>query len=119
MRAAKYALLALAGAALLVVAFANHDPVTLRLLPEEAAPLTGFDATLTLPLFLVILAAVVIGLVAGYAFEWLRAHKHRAEAARNRREVERLAEENRHLKQAEPPVEDDVLALLRDQTDAG
>ena len=108
MRTVKYALLAIVGAALLFVGFANRDPVTLRLLPEETAP----GPTLTLPLFLVVLGAVVAGLILGYAFEWLREHKHRAEAALKRREAERLAEENRRLKKPEKREEDDILALL-------
>lgn len=112
-RALRLIFLALVGIVLLTVALANRGPVTLRLLPEEMAGFFGLGWTIELPLFLVIFAGVVAGLLIGFVWEWLREGKFRAEAARRRGEVARLEREVTALKgRAGTPPEDDVLALI-------
>ena len=69
---------------------------------------------ITLPLFIVILAGLVIGLLIGFVWEWLREHKHRAEATRQRREKERLKQEVSRDRTRRAGQGDDVLALLED-----
>lgn len=113
MRYIRYAFLAALAACLVTVALANSAPVALNLLPEAVALLVGINATITLPLFLVIFAAIVVGLLIGFVWEWLREHKHRAEAARERRSRERLEREVRKVK-TEAQGGDEVLALLED-----
>ena len=44
-------------------------------------------------LFLVIFAGIVAGLLIGFVWEWLREHRFRSTAARERRERERLERE--------------------------
>ena len=103
-------LLGLLAFALLVLALANREAVTLRLLPETLADYLGVGGSLTLPLFLVMFLAIAIGLLVGYVLEWLREHKHRAAAARERARRERLEQE---LAKSRPTDEgDDVLALV-------
>jgi uncharacterized integral membrane protein len=74
--------------AILVIAFAvaNRHGVTVSLdpLPVE---LVG------LPLFSVIFAGIVLGVLLGGFAAWLRARRWRREAQRQRREAERLARE--------------------------
>lgn len=71
--------------ALVVLGLANRELVTLHLLPEGLADLAGPFAPLEVPLFLVIAAAVVAGIVVGLVWEWLRHHAVRAELRRHRR----------------------------------
>ena len=112
MRFLRYLFLALLAICLLIVALANREPVTVNLLPDEIAAFAGFDPSLTLPLFLVIFGGIVAGVVIGFVWEWFREHKHRAEAATERREREKLEREVNRLKPASERQQDDVLALL-------
>jgi len=95
---------------LIVLALANRDPVTLNLLPE------GLDRVMPLsvqvPLFVVGLAGIVVGMLLGYIFEWLREHKHRRRAAQKTREAQRLNYEMDRLRKTTGKHDDDVLTLL-------
>lgn len=95
-------------AALVVLGLANREVVTLHLLPEGLSGLTGPVEPLQVPLFLVIAAAVVIGMVVGLVWEWLRHHAIRSELRRHRRAAGRN-------NGAQAPG-NDVLALLDDST---
>jgi len=106
MRHVKYAFLAIVAACLITVSLANREIVALRLLPREIAELTGLDAGIELPLFLVIFAGIVAGLAIGFVWEWMREHRYRHETARAKRELSRLRARERK------DSEDDVLALL-------
>ena len=119
MRYIRYAILAVIAACLVTVALANRAPVTLNLLPAEMGALLGIEHSATLPLFLVISGAMVVGVLLGFVWEWLREHKHRAEAAAQRREKERLAREVGRIKSENPGADDDVLALLEENRKAG
>jgi lipopolysaccharide assembly protein A len=106
-------LLGLLGLSLLTVALANRAPVTLRLLPDDLAALTGLSWAMDLPLFLVIFAGIILGVLIGFVWEWFREHSHRATAGQKSREVARLERELAVLKDATSvPPKDDVLALL-------
>jgi putative membrane protein len=106
-------LLALLGLSLLTVALANRAPVAVRLLPEDLAALTGLTWAMELPLFLVIFAGIIAGVLIGFVWEWFREHGHRATASRKSREVAKLERELAVLKDATSvPPKDEVLALL-------
>jgi uncharacterized integral membrane protein len=60
-RAIKYLFLIAVAIALVVLAMANRDLVTLTLLPQELALWSGVDLTIDLPLFVVILGGVATG----------------------------------------------------------
>ena len=116
MRYIRYAIWAVIAVLLVTLALANRGPVTLRLLPEDIAATLGYPEALnaiTLPLFGVILAGIVTGVLLGFVAEWLREHKFRAEARRNRRKADQLAGELNKVK-VEKADGDDVLALLDD-----
>jgi putative membrane protein len=105
--------LGLVGLSLLTVALANRTPVSLRLLPEDLAALTGLTWAMELPLFLVIFGGIVVGVLIGFVWEWFREHGHRATASQKAREVTRLERELAVLKDSTSvPPKDDVLALL-------
>jgi putative membrane protein len=110
MRTLKLVLLGLILVALVVLALANREPVSLELLPAGMARV--MQVSVELPLFIVILISVVVGIVIGYLFEWLREHKHRRRAAEKAREAARLSGEVERLRRRTGKPEDDVLALI-------
>lgn len=97
---------------LVVVGLANRGLVTVRLLPAEMGQVLGMNRAVDLPLFLIIFLAIAVGLLIGFAWEWLREHKHRAEARAKGREVHKLAREVERLKDEKHEGRDEVLALL-------
>ncbi len=111
MRTIKLILLAIILAAIVVLGVANLDEVTLNLLPQGLAYLVP-GASIQLPLFVVILAAVLTGLVLGYLFEYLREYKHRKRANLKQREASNLNSEVNQLRKETQRPKDDVLALL-------
>lgn len=119
MRYLKYGIILLLGLGVLTLALANRDPVMLQVLPADMAEFLGVNYSIELPLFLVILGGVVIGLVIGFIWEWVREYRHRAEAARARREAERLEDEldRTRAKAAADPASDDeqLLAMIEDR----
>lgn len=110
MRALKYLILAVILVVLVVVALANRELVTLNLLPAGMARV--MPLSVQVPLFVVGLAGVVVGMLIGYIFEWLREHKHRRRAAEKAREAQRLSSEMDRLRKTTGKHEDDVLTLL-------
>ncbi len=112
MRYIRYAFLAALGIVLISIALANRGLVTLKLLPEALANLIGLNQSITLPLFLVIFAGIVAGLLIGFFWEWLREHKYRAEKARTERELQRTKRDLRRVKGKRSEGKDEVLALL-------
>jgi len=114
LRLLKYAFLVAVALALVLVATANRDPVTLALIPGELSAWIGVRYAIDLPLFLVVLGGVVVGLLVGFVWEWLREHRHRAEARTQRRAVQRLEREVKSIKDRGNADEDDILALVED-----
>ena len=110
MRIVKYVLLGLLLAVIVVLAVANRGPVTLNLLPQGLDRV--YPLSVQLPLFAVILTAVVVGMVIGYLVEWLREHKHRRRAALKTQEAARLNRQVAQLRKETGRPEDDVLALI-------
>ena len=111
-RTFRYVLIGLLGIALLTVALANRAPVSVRLLPDDMAAFLGLSMAADLPLFLVIFAGIVAGLLIGFVWEWLREAKHRTAASTKSREVMRLEHELAALRGATAGPQDDILALL-------
>ncbi len=110
MRTLKLLILGVILVALVVLALANRDPVTLHLLPDGLARV--MPVSVELPLFVVSLFSVVVGMVLGYLVEWLREHKHRRRASQKAREAERLNREVDRLRKGSGKADDEVLALL-------
>lgn len=111
-RVLRYVFLAILTIALLLVASANRAVVTLHLLPADLAALFRIDWQLDVPVFLVLFFGIVIGLLVGFTWEWLREHKHRRVASTKTREVSKLERELAALKDQTSLPGDDVLALL-------
>ena len=112
MRHIRFAFLAILAVCLIAVALANRDTVILRLLPADLAEFAGIDPQIGMPLFLVIFASIVAGILIGFIWEWMREHKHRAEAATERRARQKLEREVTQLRDDTGQQQDEVLALL-------
>ncbi len=111
MRVIRLLFLGVLAVALITVAMANRDPLSVRLLPAEISRVVGFDWEITLPTFVVLFAAGVIGLALGFLWEWLREHKHRARAASERKERQRLEQEVSKTG-ISSAADDDVIEIL-------
>ena len=112
MRYLRYLFLAVLGIGLIAVALANRGLVELRALPPEAGEFLGLGWAIQLPLFLVIFASILVGLFIGFVWEGMRDYRLRADAARTRREADRLTREVSKLRETTHGPQDDVLALL-------
>ncbi|MGV6840706.1 MAG: lipopolysaccharide assembly protein LapA domain-containing protein [Planktomarina sp.] len=112
MRYVKFAVLAAITICLVFLALANRQNVELSLVPEAFVGLIGFNATLTVPLFVVIFAGVLIGLLIGFIWEWLREMKLRSYGRKEHKRVVKLEREVTRLKTEKHQGKDDVLALL-------
>lgn len=114
MRYIRYAFLATLGVVLISIALANRGTVTLNLLPGPMADLSGMHYSISLPLFVVIFASIIAGLMIGFAWEWMREYKIRAAAGRAERELAQTKREVRRLKGKSEEDKDEVLALLEE-----
>ncbi|PSL19777.1 lipopolysaccharide assembly protein LapA domain-containing protein [Shimia abyssi] len=112
MRYIRYAFLGTLGVVLISVALANRDMVTLTLLPEALGNLIGFNFSVAMPLFFVLLGAVALGVAIGFAWEWMREHKHRSGKSRAEKELHQTKREVRRLKGKQAEGKDEVLAIL-------
>jgi len=112
MRYIRYAFLAALGIVLISVSLANRGAVTLQLMPDDIAALLGWNYSIALPLFVVVLGGIASGLVIGFLWEWMREYKHRRDVGRKDREVRKLEREVTRLKQTKSEDKDEVLALL-------
>ncbi len=108
----RYIFLAGLALVLLIVALANRATVSVRLLPDDLAVLTGWSFATEAPLFLVIFAGILAGVLIGFVWEWFREMKHRSTASAKSREVARLERELAVLRDSTSLPQDDVLALL-------
>ncbi len=112
MRYIRYAILALIAVALIVIAMANRSVVEVKALPLDMANIVGLNLVFEVPLFVVIFAGILGGLILGFVLEWIREARERAAAARQAREMERLKAEVKRLKNEKHEGKDEVLALL-------
>jgi uncharacterized integral membrane protein len=97
---------------LISVALANRAVVGLQLLPQDLSALLGIDWSIEMPMFLVIFASIIAGLLIGFVWEWLREHKYRATATRATKALTKLERELAHMQDAHALPKDDVLAIL-------
>ncbi|WP_071672471.1 lipopolysaccharide assembly protein LapA domain-containing protein [Nioella nitratireducens] len=112
MKYIKFVFLAVVALALVLLALANREPVTLTVLPGGLAEWVNWNLVVQLPLFLVILGGIVGGLLIGFVWEWFREYRQRAEAKAQRKERDRLAREVESLRGKANEGKDDVLALI-------
>lgn len=115
MKLIRYAFWAAVALVLVVLGLANRETVTLSSLPEGLSdfPLASlFSYSAQVPQFVVILLSVGLGLLIGFAWEWLREYKYRAAVGRKDAEVRKLQTEVGMLRKEKHGDQDEVLALL-------
>lgn len=78
---------------LLVFAFANRHIVTVSFDPFASGDIAAF--AITAPLFLILILAMMIGVLAGGVATWFAQGKYRRAARQSRTEVERLRNQAR------------------------
>jgi len=109
MRTVKLIVLGLLAVILIALGVANMATVDLYLLP--AALFGDSFSVKELPLAVVILAAVLMGILAGLVIEFLREHKQRRVAEEKRREIVRLRQEVTRLRAKLGDREDELPRL--------
>lgn len=112
MRYVRYASIAIFAVALILVSLANRQMVSVRVWPDEVSGMVASNPGYELPLFVVIFAGILAGLIIGFVWEWIREAGERAEAARQSREMAQLRAEVKRLKGEKHTGKDEVLALL-------
>ena len=117
MRFIRYLVLGALGIVLVTIAMGNREPLTVRLLPDELSRLLGVNWEITLPVFAVLLAAMLAGVALGFVWEWVREHKHRATAVTEKRARQKLEAQVKSVAPSEDSG-DDVLALLENGSTA-
>ncbi len=83
----KFVIIAPIAIVLLIFAFANRHFVTVSFDPFESGDIPAF--AIQAPLFVVLIAAIMIGVVAGGAATWFAQGKHRRAARQNAFEADK------------------------------
>lgn len=117
MRIIRMLFMALLALVLIVVALANRGIVTVRAFPVNFEAWVGGDWSVSMPLFLLIFLSMLIGMLLGLVWEWLRESHMRAENTHRAREIAELEREVRALRTRNVQPRDEVLAIL-DRADA-
>ncbi|MEX0339044.1 MAG: LapA family protein [Arenibacterium sp.] len=112
MRYVRYAILAVLVIVIVSVSLANRAVVSIKLLPQPIAEFFGFNWSMALPLFVIVLGGIAAGVMIGFIWEWIREHKHRRVASAKTREVAKLEQEVSKLKVEKNEGKDEVLAIL-------
>lgn len=113
LRIAKYLFLFIVAVALVLMALANRETVVVEMVPEALVGWFGIQYAIALPLFLVILGAVMVGILVGFVWEWLREYRYRADAKIHKRAAQSLEREVKTLKGGTGrDAQDEILALV-------
>ena len=112
MKFLRYLLLALIALCLVTFALANREMAPVRLLPEDLAILTGLQVMLAVPVWMILFAGLLVGLILGVIWEWTRERTHRSAARIGRKEVARLEREMAVMKDSASVPQDEILALI-------
>ena len=112
MRYVRMLLVALLAIILVGVALANRQLVTVGLFPGRLDRYMGGDWQVQMPLFLVIILALLAGMILGLIWEWMRETAVRQESARRAHDLQVLEREVRGLRVTHHAPRDEVLAIL-------
>ena len=112
MRYLSYVIIGVLLVLLVTLSVANMQPVTLRLLPDDLMDIMSYQQSVTVPVFVVVWAAMAVGLGMGYVIEWFREMRIRSAAARQARELKKLEREVKRVKGQRDEGKDEILALV-------
>jgi uncharacterized integral membrane protein len=108
LRYLKFLILAPVAVAIVTLAVINRGPATLAYLPPQLG-----SATITLPMFVVLFLALMLGVVIGGGAAWFAQGRHRRAERQYRREAERLKSEADRLRAMQPASGDLSLPALK------
>lgn len=97
----RFLIVAVIAIVLVAFCFANRQLVTVSFDPFSTPDNAAF--ALPVPLFAVVIAVAMLGVVAGASATWLAQGRHRRAARQNRREAAKWRSEAQALKAALPP----------------
>src|SRR5271163_1545574 len=98
----KIAVFALGAVVLLGFAFANRDFVTVSFDPFASRDNAAFS--IAAPLFVVVIVAAMLGVVAGASATWLSQGRHRRAARQSRMEADKWRAQAQALRSAHPAL---------------
>ncbi|HEY6518064.1 MAG TPA: LapA family protein [Roseiarcus sp.] len=101
----KVAILALCAVILLGFAFANHHDVIVSFDPFAA--IDNAALSFPVPLFVVVIVAAMLGVVAGAAATWLSQGRHRRASRQSRREADKWRAQAQAAKSTHPALTSD------------
>lgn len=97
---------------LIGLALANRQLVTVSLFPGRLDSFLGGDWSAQMPLFLVIILSLLVGMILGLVWEWMRESTLRRESAQRAHELQVLEREVGQVRKAHHAPRDEVLAIL-------
>lgn len=109
----RYLVLIIVGLTYFIFCFANQEIVTLSFLPQEFQINTKTTLSVDVPIFIVLSAGLLIGLILGFTLEWFRNLK----SQRLRRKIANKKKTERNTVVTRSPngkSEDELLELLDD-----
>lgn len=112
MRYVRMLFVALLAIILITVALANRQLVEVGLFPGRLDGFVGGDWSVQIPLFLVIILSLLVGMILGVVWEWMRESAFRRESARRAHELQVLEREVGQVRKAHHAPRDEVLAIL-------
>ena len=102
----RYIIIAIVALILVLFVFANRQWVTVSFDPLSSNDDAAF--ALEMPLFVLVIVATMLGVIAGAAATWVAQGRHRRAARQSRVEAKRLRTETQSLKEAlkatQPPA---------------
>ena len=110
LRTIKIAVLCILMLGIVVLALANRQLVTVKILPEGLDQI--YPASFEIPLYAVSILSILVGLLIGYILEYLREHRFRKTANQKTRQVAKLEREVSTLKKQNLTEEEQILELL-------
>lgn len=97
---------------LIGVALANRQLVTVSLFPDRVDGFIAGEWSAQMPLFLVIIMSLLVGMILGLIWEWMRESVLRRESAQRAHELQVLEREVGQVRKAHHAPRDEVLAIL-------
>lgn len=97
---------------LIGLALANRQLVTVSLFPGRLDSFLGGDWSAQMPLFLIIILSLLIGMILGLIWEWMRESALRRQSALRAHELQVLEREVGQVRKAHHAPRDEVLAIL-------
>ena len=104
---------------LIGLALANRQLVTVSLFPGRLEGFLGGNWSAQMPLFLVIIMSLLVGMILGLIWEWMRESTLRRESAQRAHELQVLEREVGQVRKAHNAPRDEVLAILDAPKKAG